>query len=189
MSPLQRRPVTADAFRACMRLFPTGVAVLTAGRGESAVGMTVNAVMSTSLDPPLLAVGVHARARVVATVDRERTFALCLLAGHQEHVARAFAHADRPGGWALVDLCRGRSGDNGAPLLPEVLSAVECTVSSTYPSGDHVLFLAEVTAIHPGADHMPPLVFHHGRLGCQIHPTPADGQAGAASPTSSRRVT
>ena len=54
----------ADALRKAMGHYPTGVTVVTSGRGERAEGMTANAVMSVSLDPLLFLVSVHKDARL-----------------------------------------------------------------------------------------------------------------------------
>jgi flavin reductase (DIM6/NTAB) family NADH-FMN oxidoreductase RutF len=55
----ETREGTADSLRAAMGLFPTGVTVVTTGRGEATEGMTANAVISVSLDPLLLLVSVR----------------------------------------------------------------------------------------------------------------------------------
>src|SRR5919107_415694 len=51
-------------FRATMGRFATGVTVVTVGHGEHPHGMTANAFMSISLDPPLVLVSVDQRARM-----------------------------------------------------------------------------------------------------------------------------
>ncbi len=133
-----------------MRLFATGVAVLTTGAGDEATGLTVNAVASASLEPPLMVVGVHRRSRMMPVLCRTGTFALSILSEHQGPVATAFAAADRP------------SGTAAARLLDGALVRLECELTEVYPAGDHYLVLGRVTAIHRGARDAGPLLFHGG---------------------------
>ena len=63
--------LAADALKAAMRLFPSGVTVVTSGHEENAEGMTANAVISVSLDPPLFLVSVHREARLNPRIKGE----------------------------------------------------------------------------------------------------------------------
>ena len=65
------REATPDALRGAMRLFPTGVTVVTSGQEERAEGMTANAVVSVSLDPLLFLVSVHKDARLNPRIREE----------------------------------------------------------------------------------------------------------------------
>jgi hypothetical protein len=49
----ETREAGPEALREAMSLFPSGVTVVTTGRGEGTEGMTANAVISVSLDPVL----------------------------------------------------------------------------------------------------------------------------------------
>src|SRR5262245_64039155 len=54
----------ALAFRRTLGMFATGVTVLTTRLGEQVHGMTANAFMSVSLQPPLVLVSIDRRARL-----------------------------------------------------------------------------------------------------------------------------
>ena len=75
-----------------MRLFPTGVTVVTSGWEENAEGMTANAVISVSLEPPLFLVSVHKEARLNPRIREEGYFAASILAGDQEGLSPGSSH-------------------------------------------------------------------------------------------------
>ncbi len=58
--------VDPGGFRACCGRFATGVTVVTAAHGDHVHGMTANAFMSVSLEPPLVVVSVGHQARMHA---------------------------------------------------------------------------------------------------------------------------
>jgi flavin reductase (DIM6/NTAB) family NADH-FMN oxidoreductase RutF len=53
-------PVDADSFATALRQHATGVCLLTVQDDIDDVGTTVSSVMSVSLEPPLIAVGLSA---------------------------------------------------------------------------------------------------------------------------------
>jgi flavin reductase (DIM6/NTAB) family NADH-FMN oxidoreductase RutF len=150
------------ALREAMGHFPTGVTVLTTGREERAEGMTANAVISVSLEPPLMLVSVHRGARINARLREEGYYALNLLAADQEGLSRLFASPERSSGVTAVRSMGGGYGSTGAPLVRGSLAAIECELEAVYPGGDHDLFLGRVAAIHLGETDKAPLVFYQG---------------------------
>lgn len=156
--------VVADAgsLRAAMRLFPTGVAVVTSGREENAEGMTANAVISVSLDPPLFLVSVHKEARLNPRIKEEGYFAVSILSDEQEGLSRLFASPERSSGLSAIHSLGGEYGVTGAPLAANSLAVVECELEAVYPGGDHELFLGKVVSARSGDVRKGPLVYHEG---------------------------
>jgi flavin reductase len=152
----------AQALREAMGLFPTGVTVVTTGHGERTEGMTANAVVSVSLDPPLFLVSVHKDARLNQRIREEGYYAVNLLAADQEGLSRLFASPERSSGLPAVNSLGGGYGQTGAPLAVGSLAAIECELETVYPGGDHDLFLGRVVAVHGGDARKRPLVFHEG---------------------------
>ncbi|MGH3088246.1 MAG: flavin reductase family protein [Rubrobacteraceae bacterium] len=150
-----------DALKSAMRHFPTGVTVITAGSGEEAEGMTANAVISVSLDPPLMLASVHKEARIHARIKEERLFAINILAEDQEGHSRLFASPERSSGLAAVHSL-GDDEDRAPPLAAGALAAIECELQDIYPGGDHDLFLGRVVAVRLGDTRKNPLVYHEG---------------------------
>ena len=126
----QSREADASALRAAMSLFPTGVTVVTTGRGEAAEGMTANAVVSVSLDPLLFLVSVHKGARLNQRIREEGYYAVNLLAANQEGLSRLFASPERSSGLSAVNSLNDGYGRTGAPLAAGALAAIECELEA-----------------------------------------------------------
>src|SRR5215469_8195850 len=107
--PRRREPILAPvpdgkALRRVLGRFATGVTVLTVG-GPEPHGMTANAFTSVSLDPPLVLVCVQRTANMHKAIHESSSFAVSVLAAHQEREARIFANHHRPrvGEFTAVD--------------------------------------------------------------------------------------
>jgi flavin reductase (DIM6/NTAB) family NADH-FMN oxidoreductase RutF len=174
----QVREADAEALRGAMRLFPTGVTVVTSGQEERAEGMTANAVISVSLDPPLFLVSVHKDARLNPRIREERYFAANVLAAEQEGLSRLFASPERSSGLPAIHSLGGGYGSTGAPLASGALAAIECELEAVYPGGDHDLFLGRVVTVRMGDTRKAPLIYHEGGY---TTPKPVEraGEAGA----------
>lgn len=158
----ERKTADPDSLRAAMRLFPTGITVVTSGREENAEGMTANAVVSVSLDPPLFLVSVHQEARLNPRIKEEGYFAASVLAQDQEGLSRLFASPERSSGLSAVHSLGGEYGVTGAPLAAGSLATIECELEAVYPGGDHELFLGRVMSVRLGDVRKGPLVYHEG---------------------------
>jgi len=169
---------SADALKGAMRLFPTGVTVVTSGREERAEGMTANAVISVSLNPLLFLVSVHKDARLNPRIREEGYFAVNILADDQEGLSRLFASPERSSGLQAIHSLGGSYGSTGAPLATGALAVIECELENIYPGGDHDLFLGRVVAVRLGDTRKGPLVYHEGGY-TSPKPVTRPGEAGA----------
>lgn len=168
----------AGALRDAMRLFPTGVTVVTSGREEQAEGMTANAIVSVSLDPPLFLVSVHKDARLNPRIRKEGYFAVNILADDQEGLSRLFASPERSSGLQAIHSLDGGYGETGAPLAAGALAVIECELEDIYAGGDHDLFLGRVVAVRIGDTRKGPLVYHEGSYPT-LKPAPKPAESGA----------
>lgn len=150
-----------DALKSAMRHFPSGVTIITSGSGEKAEGMTANAVLSISLDPPLMLASVHRDARLNARIREEKLFAISILAEDQEGHSRLFSSPERSSGLPAIHSL-GTDRKEGPPLAAGAIAAIECELTATYPGGDHDLFLGKVAAVHLGDTRKNPLLYHEG---------------------------
>ncbi len=129
-----------EVFRDVIGHFPSGVTIVTARDGVSDYGVTVSAVASLSMEPPMLLACLNQISRTKAVIERTGSFAVNVLTEQQEELAARFAtNADDK--FDGLDL---RYGTLGAPLLPDALAHVECRVVDTAVGGTHTVFLAEV---------------------------------------------
>jgi flavin reductase len=169
---------SAEALKGAMRLFPTGVTVVTSGREERAEGMTANAVISVSLDPLLYLVSVHKGARLNPRIREEGYFAVNILAADQEGLSRLFASPERSSGLQAIHSLGGGYGSTGAPLAAGALAVIECELETVYPGGDHDLFIGRIVAIRMGDTRKGPLVYHEGGY-TTPKPVSRPGESGA----------
>jgi flavin reductase (DIM6/NTAB) family NADH-FMN oxidoreductase RutF len=149
-------------FRSALGSFATGVTVITtAGPDGHGYGMTVNAFSSVSLDPPLVLVCAISGKAGSEQIDRNRCFAVNILAADQEPLSGYFASRDRPRGRDAFRDVDHRVGDTGAPLIDGVVAHLDCRLAQSYTVGDHEIFIGEVVALHVDPD-AEPLCFHGG---------------------------
>lgn len=120
------------------------------------VGLTVGSVISLSLEPPLVGVGVSRQAAMHELLRPAGRFALSLLAGDQEAVAQHFARGVPPlAHWHGIAT---RADAEGPPLIEGALGWLHCEAREQHPAGDHTFFVGEVLAAEPGRS-APPLVY------------------------------
>lgn len=152
-------PVEPSAFRAAMGRWATGVAVLTSHAGGEDAGLTVNALLSVTLEPATVLVSLQREVDTLPVLRRSRRFALSLLAAGQRELSERFARpVPSAGKFAGLRL---RRGLGEVALLEGALGSLECRLVSETPSYDHVLVLGEVERLEEGADEAP-LVFFRG---------------------------
>jgi flavin reductase (DIM6/NTAB) family NADH-FMN oxidoreductase RutF len=147
--------VDVASFRRALSQFASGVTVVTTrDAAGQALGLTVSAFCSVSLDPPLVLVSIDHRSETNAGMRESGLFAVSVLAEDQEEVSRRFASVGRGKneGFAFLD------GELGLPLVPGALAHVECRVRSFHDEGDHAVWVGEVRALaaRPGR----PLLYH-----------------------------
>lgn len=152
-----------QAFWHAVRRFPTGVSVLTLGRGEGMHGITVSAFTVVSRDPALVSVCLRSTGCAVELVGAAEAFAVNVLASDQASLARHFASRDRGGGRRQFDGIAWRR-ELGLPVLAGGVCWLRCVPVQVIPAGDHHVVLAEVHAalVADGA----PLLYFAG----QLHP-------------------
>jgi flavin reductase (DIM6/NTAB) family NADH-FMN oxidoreductase RutF len=140
--------------------FATGVTVITTAAGERLHGMTANAVASLSLDPVMVLICVDKTTHTHRLLQEGKTFAVNVLAAHQEEVSRIFAKKSEP----EVGTLRGqafRRGETGTPILEDCLAYLDCRVRGLLEGGDHSIVLGEV--VDQGVvSEAPPLLFYEG---------------------------
>ncbi len=147
-------------FRRVIGSFMSGVVVITTSADDGTPhGMTVSAVSSLSLDPPMLLVCLHSASATQEAVRRSGRFAVNILAEDQGALAERFAKpaANKFEGVAV------RTGRTGVPLLEGALAVVECHVTEAVAGGTHRVFLGEVR--HAEATEGSPLAYFRGKFG------------------------
>ena len=143
--------------RQIMGRFATGVTVVTTRYGEQISGMTANAVMSLSLDPPLLVVSVDCQSNMHGHLTQGQCYAINVLKHDQEELSRRFA---KPGPKDFSDL-KLTVAETGAPIFVDALAYVDCRVVEVARAGDHDMFIGEPLAGETLDGE--PLIFYSGQ--------------------------
>jgi flavin reductase (DIM6/NTAB) family NADH-FMN oxidoreductase RutF len=146
----------ALALRQTLGMFATGVTVITTLVGDQVHGMTANAFMSVSLEPPLVLISVDRRTKMCSILHEGARYAVSVLADDQR---------------ALSDRFAGRPADGGpepsfkivheTPIVPGAAAHFVARIVRSYWGGDHSLFLGRVEFACFSEDARP-LLFHGG---------------------------
>lgn len=150
--------IDPTAFRNACGGFATGVTVITTRYCDKEHGMTANAFMSISLDPPLIAISIAKKAKMLDLIRQSGRYAVSILAGGTEAIAMHFA--GKPDGMVLDPL----QELDGLPVVRDACSLFTADVEQTVDAGDHVIFIGRVRCMQVHSD-TNPLVFHRGRFG------------------------
>jgi flavin reductase (DIM6/NTAB) family NADH-FMN oxidoreductase RutF len=155
------RPDVADdgqdpalALRRTLGMFATGVTVITTLKGEQVHGMTANAFMSVSLEPPLVLISVARGTKMCHMLHEGMHYGVSVLCATQAELSDRFAGraANAEPRFLVV---------KDTPLVDGALAHFVARVEKSYWGGDHSLFLGRVEYArqNPGT----PLLFHGGR--------------------------
>ena len=148
----------ARAMRDACGSFATGVTVISTSTPEGDHGMTANAFMSVSLDPPLILFCLARSSTNVERFRQARHFAINVLHIGQQPTSGVFARsqADR-----FQDVAW-ETWDTGAPILSGALASFECGTEQIVEAGDHLVIIGRVTRarFEPRRD---PLLYFRGK--------------------------
>jgi flavin reductase (DIM6/NTAB) family NADH-FMN oxidoreductase RutF len=148
-------------FRRAMSSFATGITVITTEVHGEIRGMTANAFMSGSLEPPLCVVSVAKRARTHGMLIEAGNFGVSILAQGQEKLCVHFA------GKPYADLQPAFEYIGRAPVLPGASTTIAADIVARHECGDHSIFVGGV--VHLRAGIAPPLVLHGGRYAALMY--------------------
>jgi len=154
MSDTHSGAIDHALFRKVMGSFATGVTVIsTEARGEIR-GMTANAFMSGSFDPPLCVVSVALRARLHPCLIEAGHFGVSILAKDQEKLSLHFS------GRPAADLAPKFVHVGRTPLLAGACATIAADIVAQHQCGDHTMFVGHI--VHLEAHARAPLVVHEG---------------------------
>lgn len=147
-------------FRNVMGRFATGVTVIVAEADGEMRGMTANAFMSGSLEPPLCVVSIAKRARMHAHIGAARRFTVSILAAGQEDIATHFA------GRPVPDLSVAFDTIGSARAIRGAAATIAAEVRAQHDCGDHSIFIGHIVAM--AAHDRPPLLYHASRFAALV---------------------
>ena len=147
-------------FRNALGRFASGVTVVTTRYEDRPHGMTANAFVSVSLDPPLVLVSLDNRSNMHRLLPATLRYGVSVLAEHQEKLSNHFA------GRTVEGLHLRFVERQGVPLLEGAVAYFVVQVIDAHPAGDHTLYIGRVEHFESRDDR--PLLFYAGKYQ-QLH--------------------
>jgi len=126
-------------FRDTMGKFATGITIVSIDYHGEILSMTVNAFMSVSLEPRLIAISIDEKASMYNKLQETQKFGLSILAEDQKEISMIYAkqmEKDREVSYSMLD---------DIPVISDSIATLSCHVKDTAKAGDHMIFIAEVT--------------------------------------------
>ena len=137
-------PVDRATYRELGGAFPSGVTIVTTVEdGGAPRGLTTQAFIGLSTEPPLILVSLDRSSRTLAALRRSGLFVVNVLKAGSEELSTRFATKadDKFAGvrWTPSDVAR------GAPILVDAATAfIECAIAEVVEMGDHVMVVGTV---------------------------------------------
>ncbi|WP_308164441.1 flavin reductase family protein [Nonomuraea sediminis] len=151
-------------FTEAMAQLAAGVAVITVRDDRDDLGVTVSALMSVSVEPPLILASLTSNGYLAEVLLRQDRWAASLLSAGQAAIASRFATAGRPSArHLLAGVPHHRGGHTDALIVEDGVAALEVETSQVVPAGDHTLFIAGILAVTYVTPSVLPLVRLRGR--------------------------
>lgn len=148
-------------FRNTLGCFATGVTIVTTELDGEVHGMTANAFLSVSLDPPLVAVSVDHRAHLHTVLPQSGRYGVSILRRDQENLSNHFAGFGEP-----VDVKFTRH--LGLPLVDNALAWLVTRVVDAHPAGDHTLYIGQVEKLEYAQEPGEPLLYYKGQYSTTV---------------------
>lgn len=149
------REVDGALYRQVMGRFATGITVITTRVDGRVHGMTANAFMAGSLEPPLCLISVRHEAKIHAFLRVSGRYGVSVLSEEQQYLSNHFAGRRLPGVRPEFDTLA------GVPVLQRAVAVVAAEVVNTVECGDHTLFVGHI--LEMDCVSKPPLLFCNGR--------------------------
>lgn len=133
-----------------MARLPAGVAVVSSRLDGEYRGMTVSSLVSISLEPPMVLVGLERESATRSAVLQARAFNVSVLTRSQEFIAdRLSGRAPAiDSSWSTLPH---HLGANGIPLVDGCAAWLECRLERVHEAGDHDIFLGRVESVAAGS--------------------------------------
>jgi flavin reductase (DIM6/NTAB) family NADH-FMN oxidoreductase RutF len=155
--------VDPQQLRITMRLWGSGVTVVTAAHEDTRVGLTVSSFTSISLNPALILVCIYKTSESTQTLIDAGHFAVSVLADGQGHLAEQFAghNTALPEGADRFYNVPTSIQVTGAPILDEAIAWLDCRVQAMHDGGTHWIIVGEVLATGRRDDEPKPLIYYN----------------------------
>lgn len=155
MTEQSNQPFDTRAFRNACGKFATGITVVTVEIDGAIHGMTANAFMSVSLDPPLVVVSVGKKAHMHTYLTQCERYAISILNRDQEAYSGHFA------GFPPKDFVPAFEQRQGHPVVANAIAYFVTRRYTAYEAGDHTLYIGQVEYFE--SNEQDPVLYYVGK--------------------------
>lgn len=149
------QPFDTRGFRNACGKFATGITVVTVEVNGQVHGMTANAFMSVSLDPPLVVVSVGKKAHMHALLAGADRYAISVLNQGQEPYSAHFAGFGPNGFQPTFDQRHNHL------VIANAIAYFVTRIYAAHEVGDHTLYIGQVEYFENNGDD--PVLYYGGK--------------------------
>ena len=142
-------------FRSALGRFASGVTIITTEHDGQTHGMTANAFVSVSLNPPLILVSVDHRAHMHRILPNSGRYGVSILAEDQQPLSNHFA------GRAVEGLKPPFIRKHDLPVIDGAAAHLVARLVEAHLAGDHTLYIGQVEFLEWREAR--PLLFYSGQ--------------------------
>jgi 3-hydroxy-9,10-secoandrosta-1,3,5(10)-triene-9,17-dione monooxygenase reductase component len=144
-------------YRETMGRLAGGISVILSGTASTPKGMTVNSLVSVSLDPLLLLFCARRKSVTAMTVIETGVFSVNILSEQQLSASRFFSgYCGAPSSCEIA-------GVRDHIWIKETVGSFLCSVETAHRAGDHDIIIGRVRDIIDNPSRPSPLIYHEGR--------------------------
>ncbi|MFN8444269.1 MAG: flavin reductase family protein [Caldilineaceae bacterium] len=155
MTEPSTQPFDTRGFRNACGKFATGITVVTVEVDGEVHGMTANAFMSVSLDPPLVVVSVGKKAHMHRFLAECERFAISILNRDQEAYSGHFA------GFSPKDFEPAFETRHNHPVIANAIAYFVTRPYAAHEAGDHTLYIGQVEYFE--SNDQAPVLYYEGK--------------------------
>jgi len=150
----------AKDMRDTLRLWASGVAVVSTADSICRAGMSVSAFNSLSLDPPTILVCLQKDTRTAEVIQSSGIFAVSILGADQAYVSDRFAgRVPLPEGEDRFDCFPIITAQTGVPILADAIAWLDCKLNAIHDGNTHWIIVGEVVATGHQTENVAPLLY------------------------------
>ncbi|NJM25420.1 MAG: flavin reductase [Bacteroidia bacterium] len=150
----------SEQLRRTMRLWASGVVVVSTAYKEQRAGMTVSSFTSVTIDPPVILVCLNKSAYTLKLIRRSRIFAVSVLGEEHKEISQHFARQTPTNVEDRFDNMHAHTVITGAPILTESIGWLDCEVMNIREMGTHYIVGGKVLATEQREDAGRPLLYY-----------------------------
>lgn len=153
--------VDMESLRQTMRLWASGVTVVTSTDGITRAGVTASSFTSVSLEPPLVLVCLQNYIETYKVIQKTGHFAISILNNTQANLSAQFAgFVKLPEGADRFHQVETHTAITGSPILKEAVGWMDCRLHAIHEAGVTRMIIGEVVAT--GSDpQQQPIIYHN----------------------------